>query len=154
MSNNFVEASIGALVLVAAGLFVSFTYDRTEMGTVDGYELMARFDRVDGLSVGSDVRMAGIKVGSVVRQRIDLENYQAVVTISIADEILLPTDSSASISSEGLLGGNYLALVPGGMDEYLESGDEIEFTQGSVDLFGLMRQAAFNAGSSDDEGDD
>lgn len=151
MSNNLVEALIGAVVLVVAAGFFWFTYERTDFGTVQGYHLTARFDRIDGLKVGDDVRLAGIKVGTVVDQEIDMRTYQAVVTLSIDRSVELPTDSSATVASEGLLGGNYLSLEPGGMDEILVDGDEVEHTQGSLDLYSLIRQAVFS--SKDEKAD-
>ena len=145
-----VESIIGALVLVVAGGFFWFTYDRTEMGSVEGYELIAVFDSVDGLNVGSDVRISGIKVGSVTQQSLNSETYEAIVHFTVKNELKLSTDSSAKISSEGLLGGNYLSVTTGAMDEYLEPGDAIEFTQGSVSLMDLIGQAIYNV-SDDDE---
>jgi len=152
MSNNIVETLVGAVVLAAAASFFFYTYNRVEVGTVDGYQLVASFDRIDGLQVGSDVRMSGIKVGTVIGQTLDLETYQARVTFNVVNNLKLPTDSSAEVASEGLLGGNYLSLSAGAMDEYLEDGDEVEFTQGALDLFGLIGQAVFSA--TDDNDDD
>lgn len=151
MKSNLVEALIGAAVLALAFAFFLFTYNRTDFGTVSGYELEARFNRVDGLDIGADVRLSGIRVGSVISQTLDIESYDAVVKISVEPDVQLPTDTMAQITSEGLLGGSYLALVPGGMDEYLEPGDAIEFTQGSVDLFGLIGQAIFSVSGDKDE---
>ncbi len=149
MKSNIVEALIGAMVLALAGGFFMFTYSRTDIGSIDGYELTARFDRIDGLNVGSDVRLGGIRIGSVVGEVIDLETYEAIVQFSVRTDIKLPTDSSAAIASEGLLGGTYLSLSPGGMDEYLEPGDEVEFTQGSIDLFALLGKAIFSVAEGD-----
>ncbi len=151
MKNNLVEALIGALVLVLAGGFFMFTYSRTDVGTIEGYELTARFDRVDGLLVGSDVRLGGIRVGSVIRQTIDLETFEAVIHFSVRSDLRLPSDTSASITTEGLLGGAYLSLTPGGDIEYLVAGEQIEFTHGSIDLFGLLGKAVFSV--ADKNGD-
>ncbi len=144
MSGNLVESLIGAIVLLAAGAFIVFTYNITDAGAVDGYVLTARFERIDGLAVGSDVRLSGIKVGTVVGQELDPKTYQALLKISVDSAIQLPVDTVAVITSEGLLGGSYLALKPGGFDEYLVEGDEIEFTQGSIDLMSLIGQAIFS----------
>ncbi len=151
MKHNLVEALIGALVLVLAGGFFLFTYSRTDVGTIEGYELTARFDRVDGLLIGSDVRLGGIRIGSVIRESIDIETFEAVIHFSVRSDLRLPIDTSASITTEGLLGGAYLSLTPGGDIEYLEPGDQIEFTQGSIDLFGLLGKAVFSV--ADDNGD-
>lgn len=152
MKSNLVEAMIGAMVLALAGGFFYFTYNRTDFGTVSGYELTARFDRIDGIDVGSDVRIAGIKVGSVLGQKIDTSNYQAIVHLSVSSDLQLPTDTFVRVASEGLLGGSYLLLDAGGMDEYLEDGDEIEFTESAMDLQSMIGQAIFSA--ADEEGED
>lgn len=147
MSSNLVESLIGALVLVVAGWFLVFAYDRTDMGAGNGYVLTARFDRIDGIGVGSDVRLAGIKVGTVVDSQLDQQNFQAIVTLSLDDGIQLPSDTAVAITSEGLLGGTYMNLLPGGMDEVLLDGDEISETQDAVDLVGLINKFIY----SDDE---
>jgi phospholipid/cholesterol/gamma-HCH transport system substrate-binding protein len=144
MGGNLVETLIGAVVLVVAALFLAFAYSSTGARAIDGYELYAKFDRVDGLSPGNDVRLSGIKVGTIVEQSLDEDTFFAVIKMEIDPKIKLPEDSSAKITSEGLLGGNYLALEPGGADELLGPGDEITITQGSVDLLGLISQAVFS----------
>lgn len=154
MKNNLVEALIGAAVLVVAAWFFMFTYKTTEFGKVEGYSLSARFDRVDGLNVGGDVRIGGIKVGTIISQEVDLETYQAVLKLSIDPRVRLPADTSAKIRSESLLGGRYLSLEPGGDDEYLEDGDEIEFTQGSIDVIDLIGREIFSAGDDQDKDGD
>lgn len=145
---NLVETILGAVVLLAAAWFFYLTYKTTNFGTVDGYQLSARFERVDGLQIGNDVRIGGIKVGTVTGQTIDLETFQAVVTFSVDNDLQLPTDTFIEVSTEGLLGGTYLSLEPGGDDEVLGDGDEIEFTQGTVDVVDLIGRAIFG----DDDG--
>ncbi|MCH8346973.1 MAG: outer membrane lipid asymmetry maintenance protein MlaD [Proteobacteria bacterium] len=154
MKKNFVEALIGAAVLVVAAWFFMFTYKTTEFGKVEGYSLSARFDRVDGLNVGGDVRIGGIKVGTIIAQEVDLETYQAVLELSIDPRVRLPADTSAKIRSESLLGGRYLSLEPGGDDEYLGDGDEIEFTQGSIDVIDLIGREIFSADDDQDKDGD
>ena len=152
MSASLVESLIGALVLLVAGWFVFYGYQQTEGRTAGGYELQARFDRVNGLTIGSDVRLSGIKVGTVVDQRIDPETFQAVVRFTVRSDVALPTDTAAAISAEGLLGGGYLSLLPGGMEETLIEGDEIEETQDAIDLVGLLGRFMFNDDGTDDGG--
>ena len=103
---------------------------------------MAKFDQIDGIGVGSDVRLAGVKVGSVVSNTLDKETFQAVVQFSVERGIELPTDTAAAVSQEGLLGGKYLRLLPGGMLETLADGDEISETQDAVDLISLFGKFA------------
>ncbi len=149
MSSNLVESIIGAVVLIIAAWFLVFAYERTDKVTAEGYVLSARFERIDGLNIGSDVRIAGIKVGSIIESELDASTYQAVIKFSVAPNVELPLDTAAAISSESLLGGSYLTLLPGGEEDMLKSGDEIEETQDAVDLLGLIGK--FTSGGSDDE---
>ena len=150
MGGNLVETMIGAVVLVVAGVFLVFAYGRADVGAIAGYEVFAKFERVDGLSAGSDVRMSGIKIGTVIEQTLDSADYLAVVRLSIDPNIKLPDDSSAEIVSDGLLGTKYMSLVPGGADEIIDAGGEIRFTQSSVSLEQLIGKFMF---SGDDKGE-
>ncbi len=151
MKDNFVETLVGAAVIAIAAIFVVYGYSVSEADSGSGYVVSAQFNRVDGVTVGSDVRMSGIKVGTVTALSLDRQNYSANVKIMISDTIKLPQDTSAKITSEGLLGGNYVSLSPGGSDDLLDEGGEILYTQGSVDLIGLVSQALFSADQSESD---
>lgn len=151
MTRNLLETLLGAIVLVIAIGFLTFAYRSSQIRNNDGYELIARFDRVDGLERGSDVRISGIKIGTVIDQSLDPETYRAEVRFSIRDDIRLPADTSAAVVSNGLLGGKYLALVPGGDIEMLEPGDEITLTQSAVNFEDLIGHMIFNQGSGSRE---
>lgn len=138
MSGNLVESLIGALVLCVAGWFLLYAYEHTEQNSSKGYELAAQFSRVDGLTLGSDVRLSGIKVGTVTSQSLDPLTYQAMVKFTVDSAIQLPSDTAAAITSEGILGGSYLSLVPGIEEDFMQSGDIITETQGAIDLLGLI----------------
>lgn len=144
MSRNIAETLIGALVLVVALVFVVFTLRQNTVQTVSGYAVHGEFTGVGGLTTGADVRLSGIKVGSVLEQTIDPETYMARVTMSIDESIKLPTDTSARISSEGLLGGSFVALDPGAEDAMIQPGGEIIYTQAAADLVGLLTQLVFS----------
>lgn len=148
MSGNLVETLIGAVVLAVAAFFLVFAYNKADIATVSGYPLMAKFEKVDGVSIGTDVMLGGIKIGTVSGQHLDTKEYVAVLELSISDDIQLPDDSAVKITSDGLLGGKYLSIQPGGSVDYLESGGEILFTQGSVDLTELIGKAIYNTSSS------
>jgi phospholipid/cholesterol/gamma-HCH transport system substrate-binding protein len=152
MSRNVVETVLGAVVLAVALGFLAWAYGRSDAGDPGGYTLTARFDRVDGLETGGDVRISGIKVGQVLGQRLDPQTYRAEVTFSVRDGIELPSDSSAAIVSSGLLGGKYLSVVPGGDVELLGSGDEITLTQSSVNLEDLIGRYIFSGGGQGTQG--
>lgn len=148
MENSFVETLVGAVVIAIAGSFLAYGYSMTGAGNVQGLNITAEFDRVDGLANGADVRLSGIKVGTVTSQSLNPANYSAVVAVSLSSDIKIPVDSSAKITSEGLLGGTYVSLTPGGSEDFLTDGDEIQFTQGSIDLIGLVGQAIFSSQDS------
>lgn len=136
---NIIEALVGLLVVAVAIGFVSFAYNRTQAGSAgDGYVLKARFSNVAGVSPGTDVRVAGIKVGTVTRQSLDPTSFQAMIEFGIDKALQLPIDSSAAVTTEGLLGGTYVALTPGGDAVMLKPGEEITETSGATDLMSLV----------------
>jgi phospholipid/cholesterol/gamma-HCH transport system substrate-binding protein len=143
MQNSLVETLIGAAVIAIAVLFFFFAYSSTGAAPVSGYDVLAKFNRVDGVNIGTDVRLAGIKVGTVSRLSLDPKTYSAVATITLGNDVKLPDDSSVRITSEGLLGSQYLSVEPGASMDYIKPGGEIENTQGSVDLIGLLGKFAF-----------
>jgi len=141
---NFAETLTGAVVLVIAGGFLAFAIAHSGERTGRGYPLTARFQRIDGLGVGSDVRVAGVKVGSVTATTIDPKTFEAVVTLTVADDIKLPADSGATITSDGLLGGKYLSLSPGGEERLLAPGGTITVTQSSINIEDLLGKFVFS----------
>lgn len=144
-SNSFIETFLGAFVIVVAVCFVYFAYTSGQDGrSMRGYTVSAKFQRIDGLHVGSDVKVSGVKVGSVLSLEIDPKSYQAKATLFINDSIKLPTDSSAAIVSEGLLGGKYIALDPGADSELLGDKDVITQTESSVNLETLLNKFLFS----------
>ena len=152
MSKNIFETLMGALVIFVAVGFVTIAYKSGSVASADGYNLIAKFDRIDGLGVGSDVRVSGLKVGSVIENKIDPNTYQAIVKVNVDEKVKLPKDSSAEIVSDGLLGGKYLSLVPGGDTRMLKSGEEIQFTQSSVNIEAMIGKFMF--GSTDEKEED
>src|SRR5260221_12511192 len=138
MRRSFVETVIGGLVLLVAALFLCYTYSGSNLRGAGGYDLIARFNRVDGLANGAEVRLSGIKIGSVVRQDLDPKTYLAVVHLAIDDNVKLPVDSTAKIQSDSLLSGSHVNLHPGGDDKMLAKGDEIKYNQDPVNLWDLI----------------
>ncbi|HEY1710249.1 MAG TPA: outer membrane lipid asymmetry maintenance protein MlaD [Rhizomicrobium sp.] len=138
MQNNTVETLVGAVVVAVAAFFLFFAFTSTGAGRVSGYDLQARFASADGVNSGTDVRLHGIKIGTVASMNLDPKTYQAVVHVQIRNDIKIPDDSTIKITSSGILGGNYVAILPGGSEKMLAAGGEIPNTQGSVDLFGLI----------------
>jgi phospholipid/cholesterol/gamma-HCH transport system substrate-binding protein len=147
MQRSVVETIIGAVVLAVAGLFLYFTYS-SGYQRVEGYDVTAKFNRVNGLSVGSDVRLSGITVGKVVKEQIDPATYLAVIHLSIDNKIKLPIDTAAKITADGLLGSNYVSLEPGGDEKMIADGGEITATQDPVDIVDLVGRFIFGGPSS------
>lgn len=144
-SRNAAEIITGAAVLAAAGLFLAYAVAHSGRGeTGGGYPLIAKFDRIDGLGVGADVRMAGVKVGMVTETRIDPASYMAEIRFSVRRGLDVPKDSSAEITSDGLLGGKYLSLVPGGDATILKPGQAVAITQSAVSLEQLLGKFIFS----------
>ena len=150
------ETVVGvAVVTVAASFFFyAYTVSGQAVGR-DQYTVDAVFGRVDGVTVGAEVRIAGVKVGSVARNELNFNTYEANLELAIAASVPIPEDSVAKIVSDGLLGGAHVAIEPGASEEMLREGDKITITQGSVDLLGLAVQAFTNppaSGGGDDGG--
>jgi phospholipid/cholesterol/gamma-HCH transport system substrate-binding protein len=139
MAENTSEVIAGAAVLAAAVGFLVYAGQSTGFtGNAATYPLVASFRSVDGVTVGTDVRLAGVKVGTVTALELNPQTFFADATISVRDDVLLPDDSTILVSSEGLLGGSFIELQPGGSLENLGPGDEIEDTQGAVSLIALL----------------
>ena len=144
MKGNVLETVMGAVVLVVAALFLFFAYNTSQLRSVKGYELTANFEHIDGIRDGSDVRISGIKVGSVVTATLDPKTFLATLRLSVEPAVKLPDDTVAEIVSSGLLGDKYLSLVPGGSDKDIAAGGQIKFTQSSVSLEHLIGQMMFS----------
>ncbi len=145
MNRNLIETLIGFLVLLIAAIFFFFSYKIADVRKLEKtYELKAKFDQVEGITVGSDVAISGIKVGTVNDLTLDESSYSALMTIAIRNSVKIPSDSSAKIVSQGILGGKYVSIEAGADAEMLENGDQIQYTQSSLNLEGLISKFAFN----------
>jgi phospholipid/cholesterol/gamma-HCH transport system substrate-binding protein len=140
LRENGGEALIGLLVILFAAWFSWFAWGRVGGAGSDATRVIAYFPNAAGVNVGTDVRIAGLKVGSVTAQKLDPTSFQVEATIAIDPKIKLPSDSSAAITSEGLLGSTYIALMPGGSPTPLKTGDTILDTQGSIDMMSMIGQ--------------
>jgi phospholipid/cholesterol/gamma-HCH transport system substrate-binding protein len=133
-----------AVLLVAAGFFIYATSMTGGKSFSGGYRVSAEFDNIEGVHTGTDVRMAGIKIGTVVNESLSPESFQAKVDMMIDKSVSLSEDTTAKITSEGLLGGKFIALDPGGSDVKLADGGVLSYTQGAVDIWSLISQAMFD----------
>lgn len=149
LRENWLEAMIGLAVVAVATWFVIHALGRAGAGGVGArYEVIAQFPNASGISAGTDVRVSGLKVGTVVASELDPKSYRARVRLALDRSLELPIDTSAAITQEGILGGSYIALTPGAEPETLKAGEEIAETQGAVDLMGLIGSVINRTGSS------
>jgi len=151
MGRNAIETVMGAAVLLVAAVFVYFAYNTAQIKAVTGYEVTARFFKIGGLGKGSDVRISGIKVGTVVSNTLDPVTFDAVVTMSIRPDIKLSTDTVATIASSGMLGDKYVMLLPGEGTEQLAVGGEITKTKDFRSLEDQVGEIIFLATGGDEE---
>jgi phospholipid/cholesterol/gamma-HCH transport system substrate-binding protein len=147
MTRNLIETVMGAVVLALAVMFVYFAYSMAQVRTPAGYEISAAFFKVGGLNTGSDVRISGVKVGTVVDRRLDPTTFDAIVVMSVANEIKLPEDTVAAIASEGLLGGKYVRLEPGTAKAVLPPGARVRETRSFKSLEDQVGEIIFLATS-------
>ena len=143
MGQKLIETVMGAVVVAIAALFLIFAWNTADLRPVSGYTLKASFASVGALAPGSDVKIGGVKVGSITAQRIDPKSFRAVVTFTIRSGLKLPVDTRASVTSDGLLGGKYLRLTPGLAKQTLAQGAVLTKTRDALALEELLSRAIF-----------
>ena len=144
MKINILDAFLGFTVLVITGLFLFYVYITldTKLFKSDGFRLHARFENIDGIVTGSKVKLSGVNIGTVKSISLEPESYYAFVTMNFDKKFSFPDDTEASVQLEGLLGGSYISILPGGSDIMLLNNQEILYTQGSTSLLNLMLKFA------------
>lgn len=153
MKKTMLETVVGAAVIAVTVGFSYFAYTGSNLKEIDGYTVSARFNSVDGIGNGSEVRIGGIKVGQVTEMDLDTESYEAIINLQLREDVKLPEDSSAAIVSASLLGGKYVNIEPGGMEDMLADGDEISFTQSSVNFESLIGKMVHSGGGVEEDDD-
>ena len=148
MGRNVVETIVGALVLVVAGVFVFYAFAKSDRGGADGYEITARFGRIDGLKRGADVTLSGVKIGTVTSVDLDRKTYQAIVHMALTSSVQIPADTNAKIVSESLLGGMVVVLDPGGDKTMIKPGGEVANTQDAISFTELLAKFMFSGTGS------
>jgi phospholipid/cholesterol/gamma-HCH transport system substrate-binding protein len=152
-SNRNLEVGTGLFVLLG---FAALAFLTTQLpssglklgGPKKGYHVTAEFDNIGDLKAGSPVSMAGVNIGDVESIRFDPKNYKAAVTMRIDHQFSqIPDDSDASIQTQGLLGGKYIGIGPGGSEQYLKDGSQIAFTQSAIVLESLVNKFFANMAS-------
>ena len=144
MKINFFDAFLGLLVLLVTGMFLMYIFITidTKLFKSDGFQLFARFDNIDGIVTGSKVKLSGVTIGTVKSISLEPENFYALITMNFDKQFNFPDDTEASVQLEGLLGGSYISILPGGSDVILLNDQEILYTQGSTSLLNLMLKFA------------
>ena len=152
MAENRAEVIAGAVVLAVAVGFLAFaTQGRGVVGKGPAVEYRAAFRSVEGVQVGTDVRLAGVKVGQITSLTLNPQTFFADATLSLPADVVLPDDSAVLVSSEGLLGGAFVEIQPGGSATNYAPGDEIEDTQGSVSVISLLMKFLDSSGGNADK---
>jgi phospholipid/cholesterol/gamma-HCH transport system substrate-binding protein len=144
MRVNLIEVFLGLIVVLVSICFLTFLYIKVDFFSLkdERFSLTAKFDNINGILAGSSVKMAGVDIGSVKSVDIDLTTFEAVITMDFKNKYNFPDDSEASIQTDGLLGGSYVSILPGGSDVFLFDKQEIVFTQGATSLINLMLKFA------------
>ena len=137
MKGEVRDILVGSLTLVVLVAISVMSFAKSNLSEVGTYNIKATFSRIDGLLKGDEVRMGGIKIGTVVGERLT-DTYRAVLTLRIDSSVELPRDTSAAINTEGLFGSKYIELEPGGDIEALKAGDSITMTQDSLVIEDLL----------------
>ena len=146
--NTITEVAVGAVVLAVAVGFFFYASGASEGGSAGGsYQLNASFRSAEGISVGTEVRLAGVRVGTVTDMALDPQSFRAETTFTMREDIMLPDDSAIAVSSEGLLGGSFVEVLPGGSPFNYEPGDSVMDTQSSVSLVTLLMRFVTGDGS-------
>ncbi len=148
MTRKLPELLTGFAIIVIAVAFLVYALGRAGAVNTGGYPLQAQFSSIGALTVGSDVKIGGVSIGRVTSERLDPVTYAAIVKLAIDDNIKVPEDSSAAVSSDGLLGGSYIAVAPGGSATMLRPGQSFPVTQSAVNIEDLLGKFIFSMGSS------
>jgi len=151
MGRNFAETVMGGMVLAVAMVFLYFFVNTAQISAVEGYSVSAAFAKIGGLQKGSDVRISGINVGTVISSGLDSETYDAVIKLSIEPSVKLPKDTVAMIASEGMIGGKYVRLRPGSSKSYIQPGGSINKTEDFKSLEDQVGEIIFLATSGDNK---
>jgi phospholipid/cholesterol/gamma-HCH transport system substrate-binding protein len=154
MTRKLPEILTGLVVIAVAAVFLVYALGQANAVSSGGYPLTAQFSSIGGLTTGADVKIGGVVVGHVTNEHLDPQTYAAVVNLQIDNGIKIPDDTSASITSDGLLSGNYVALSPGGSDTMLAPGKSFAVTQSAINIEDLLGKFIFSMGNTGSKSSD
>lgn len=147
MKQDFIESLVGFAVIIIALVFFVFAYKIGNSSKVEaGYSLKAKFQDVEGIVKGSDVMLAGVKIGAVTDIDLDKNSFFALLTIKVNNDVKLPNDTRIAIVTSGILGSRYISVIPGTSEEILIEGNEIKYTQSSVNIETLIGKLIYSFG--------
>jgi len=146
MKQNILETIIGFLTIITSLLFITFAYNKlgNSSDVKNSYPITANFQNVEGIFEGSDVMLAGIKVGSVEKLTLDKTSFFAIIALRINNDVKLPKDTQAAVATSGLLGNKFISLTPGAADEELVANDEIKRTQSSLNIEAIISKLMYS----------
>jgi phospholipid/cholesterol/gamma-HCH transport system substrate-binding protein len=148
MPHRLPELLTGFAVIIVAAVFLVYAMAGAGEINTGGYPLQAQFSSVGGLAVGADVKIGGVVIGHVASERLDPNTYAAIVKMAINNDIKVPDDSSASVTSDGLLGNSYVAVSPGGSNTMLAPGQGFAVTQSAINIQDLLGKFIFSMGNN------
>lgn len=152
MARRVPELFAGFVVIIVAALFLFYALRGAGEISTGGYNLKAQFGSIGGLTVGSNVKIGGVVVGHVASEALNPITYAAEITMTMDNRIKIPVDSSAAVSSDGLLGGPYVSISPGGSDDMMKSGSSFQVTQSAINIEDLIGKFIFSMGGSHSQG--
>ena len=145
MKQGTFETLIGFAVIAIAVIFFTFAYTTSGYSShPNGYNLTADFQNIDGITKGADVKLAGIKIGIVEDISIEDETFYAILKLKISDDMHIPNDSSAIISTSGLIGSKFIKINPGSSDENFKNGGKVKFTQSTMNIEELVGKLVYS----------
>ncbi len=143
MNRTYFESVLGAVVVVGGLVFVYLAYSAATFETAKGYPLTALFFKAGGLQQGNEVRIGGVKVGTIASVHLDPETYDSVIKMIVSSRLKFPVDTVAAIADDGIFGGKYLLLEPGQEKAVMKSGDTFERVRDAASLEDLIGEAIF-----------
>lgn len=144
MKRGYFETLVGFFVIITAIFFCIFVTKVTgKKIDINTYNVYAKFENIEGLSIGSKVKIGGLDIGSISSLIID-RDYKVKLLLKINSDVSIPVDSTITVSTSGIIGGKYLKVQIGGSDEFMKNNDEFEFTQSTMDLEEMITKFMFN----------
>ena len=151
LKRRTLEILVGALVMLIAYGFVHFSYSSSKVKTAQGYPINLRFHKIGTIKDGAEVKVAGVTVGRVARMSLDRDSYEVVMQVTVQDNLKLPKDTKAAITTDGLLGNKYVKIEPGQSKDMLKPGEYIAQTKDALSIEDLVTKIVQLAVGGDED---